>query len=216
MLDSIKPRQLRVRGVSNRASEYMKSNGFPDPVLHLGEQGCMCEWTEFLLFTASYSARPLLLQGCLGKGHISVLPPSLAYSWVPPCVCKQSQVCAAVCRRSSCHLAVRRVCVLWHQWIAAAVYTHAVSPAYGSLNHSGLTVLLLCLGPSPQSEKGKLREGGTGLRNRADLGVNPCPACSYLCMLALLGLPQDQRLLTGSHTCSYSWCWTCLGHDHCV
>ena len=80
VLDSIKPRQLRVRGVSNRASEYMKSNGFPDPVFHLGEQGCMCEWTEFLLFTSSYSARPLLLQGCLGKGHISVLPPSLAYS----------------------------------------------------------------------------------------------------------------------------------------
>ena len=51
----------------------MKSKDFPDPVLHLGEQSCMCEWTEFLLFTASFFARPLLLQDCFGKGHISVL-----------------------------------------------------------------------------------------------------------------------------------------------
>ena len=147
----------------------MKSKDFPDPVLHLGEQSCMCEWTEFLLFTASFFARPLLLQDCFGKGHISVLHLHLFIHESLPVSANRAKCVPLSADAAAAILVLRHVCVLWHQRTAAAVYTQAASPTYGSFNYPGLTLLLIRLGSGPEWEREAARRW-----DRAQIQGRPC------------------------------------------
>lgn len=161
----------------------MKSKGFPDLILHLGEQWAW-KWTEFLLslqlltLPAPYSYRGCLEEVTFQSYHLHLL----IHESLPVSANRAKYVLSA--ERSSRHLAVRASVSCGVADGSCCLYTHAASLAYGGLNHPGLTVLLLCLGSSPQSEKGRLWGGRT--RNRETLVWIPArhPHLSALTLLS--------------------------------